>query len=438
MRYTANKMDGLYLGIDIGTSGCRVAAIGDDAQPRGQNAVPMPAPMRNGAMIEQDPAVWWRAVSQALKGLLDKLDRRAVRAIAVDGTSGTLLLCNAKGEALGPGLMYNDARAIAEADLVAKLAPSASGALGPSSALAKLLHLTADDRFGLAAHALHQADWIAARLSGRLGLSDHNNALKLGYDVIADRWPDWFDGLDLPRHLLPEILPPGREIGPIDNAQATTFGLPSSTRIVSGTTDGVAAFLATGASELGDAVTSLGSTLVVKQLADRPLFDPASGVYSHRLGDLWLPGGASNSGGAALAQFFSPATIEQLSAGMRPEQPTDLDYYPLPDTGERFPINDPKKVSITEPRPSNDTLFLQGLMEGIASIEVQAYKKLQTLGAPLLRSVRTVGGGAVNQPWTKIREAALGVEIMTPETIEAAFGAARLARIALLHEGTTT
>ncbi len=429
-------MDTLYLGIDVGTSGCRAAAIDDQGRPVDQVSVPMPSPKRNGALIDQEPSIWWSAVEKALLGLLDRIDRRAVGAIAVDGTSGTLLLTDEGGMPLGPGLMYNDTRAVVEADLIKSAASPESGATGASSALAKLLYLTGNNEADTAVHALHQADWIAARLSGRFGISDQNNALKLGYDVIADRWPAWFAKLGIRGELLPEVLVPGSGIGPITKDMAAAFDLPPTTLIVAGTTDGVAAFLATGAVEPGDAVTSLGSTLVVKQLADRPLFDPASGVYSHRLGDLWLPGGASNSGGQALARFFDVETMNRLMPELRPHQPTGLDYYPLPDVGERFPISDPQKESVTEPRPVSDARFLQGLLEGIASIEARAYKELRALGAGPLRSVRTVGGGAANKAWIEIRRARLGVEVTVPDTTEAAFGAARLARKPFFDKGS--
>lgn len=421
-------MDELFLGIDVGTSGCRAVAIDGRGRPAGQAAVSMAAPDRRDGMVEQDPAVWWAAVERVLTDLLVQLDRTAIRAIAVDGTSGTLLLTDGEGTPLGPGLMYDDSRALEEAARIKAVAPPTSGALGATSALAKLLHLTGKGEVTRAVHALHQADWIAARLSGRYGFSDENNALKLGYDVVARRWPPFIRTLGVQRRLLPEVLVPGRAIGPIAAEQAAAFGLSPDVQIVAGTTDGVAAFLATGASEAGDAVTSLGSTLVVKQLADRPLFDPASGVYSHRLGDLWLPGGASNSGGAALARFFDVETIERLTPALRPDRPTGLVFYPLPGTGERFPVNDPEKLSTTEPRPEDDAVFLQGLLEGIADIEALAYARLRALGAPSLSQVRTVGGGAANPAWTAIRQARLGVPMQDADMIEAAFGAARLAR----------
>jgi len=65
-------------------------------------------------------------------------------------------------------------------------------------------------------------------------------------------------------------------------------------------------------------VTSLATTLVLKLLSDRPLFDSDLGVYSHRIENLWLVGGASNSGGAAIAKHFSLDQIRELSEKINP------------------------------------------------------------------------------------------------------------------------
>ena len=57
---------------------------------------------------------------------------------------------------------------------------------------------------------------------------------------------------------------------------------------MAGTTDSIAAFLASGASKAGQAVTSLGSTLAIKMLSTTPVEDNKRGIYSHRLGSQWL------------------------------------------------------------------------------------------------------------------------------------------------------
>jgi sugar (pentulose or hexulose) kinase len=70
---------------------------------------------------------------------------------------------------------------------------------------------------------------------------------------------------------------------------------------------------------------------------------------------------------------------------------------------------------------------LQGLLEGIAGIEALAYGRLRDLGAPPLRRVITIGGGARSSAWQVIRERQLGVPVTVAECAEAAYGTALLA-----------
>ena len=418
----------IFLGIDVGTSGVRACAIDAAGQTLATAAEPMPESARDGAAIEQNPADWWAALRSVLASLRRSVDLQRVRRIAVDGTSGTLLLIDDAGRSLTPGLMYNDARSRAAADAIAKVAPPESGAHGATSALAKLLHLTAEGTTVSAHRAAHQADWIAGRLAGHHGISDENNALKLGYDPVARRWPDWLGKLGVAVDLLPEVRAAGSVIGTLTPVLAEELGFSPTAEVCAGTTDGVAAFIATQAAGIGDAVTSLGSTLTLKVLSDRPVFAPALGVYSHRLGDRWLAGGASNSGGAALLAHFSRDEIASLSTELRPEQPTGLDYYPLPAPGERFPISDPQMAPRHTPRPDDRARFLQGLLEGVAAVEALGYRRLAELGAPSPTRVITVGGGATNPVWTQIRARVLGLPVSAIAEVDTAFGTALLAR----------
>jgi sugar (pentulose or hexulose) kinase len=120
---------------------------------------------------------------------------------------------------------------------------------------------------------------------------------------------------------------------------------------------------------------------------------------------------------------------------VKPDNPTGLSYYPLLRPGERFPINDPKLPPRLEPRPEDDTTFFQAILEGVAEVERLAYRKLAELGAPPLRSVRTVGGGAANSAWTKIRERKLAAPFKHAESQEACAGVARLALQSLRNFG---
>ena len=417
----------LFIGIDVGTSACRACAIDERARVVAQARHDLPPPVRHGAGVEQDSGIWWQTLAQTLDALNRQIDPGRVSRIAVDGTSGSLLLCARDGTALTPGLMYNDARAAAEARLIASTAPPDSAALGATSGLAKLLLLRNNlpDTDYL---ALHQADWLAGKLAGQFGISDENNALKTGYDPVQRCWPEWLGELSVSTRQLPEVVPPGSVIGAVSAVSARRWGWPASAEVVAGTTDSTAGFIATGADTAGTAVTALGSTLVIKVLSDQPVTAARYGVYSHRLGDRWLAGGASNAGGTVVRSLFGSCDIHRYTRLMRSYQLTGLDYYPLPSRGERFPVSDPRLEPCLEPRPTSDRKFFQAILEGLARIEQRGYALLAKLGAPYPEKVLTVGGGAGNTGWMTIRQQLLGVPVTRALHQEAAYGAALLAR----------
>ncbi len=407
------------LGLDIGTSGVRCVTLDRDG-----DAVAS-AERRFDRDDARDPAAWAALADETILEVLAAADRDTIRAIAVDGTSGTLLALCAEGNPLAPALMYDDPVTDAEAlDRVAEAAPSETAAHGATSGLAKALVL---QNVPGVAHLLHQADWIAARLSGRWDVSDENNALKTGYDPLARRWGDWIGATGVRDGLLPRVVPAGTPIASIRPDVAERLGLRPNVQIVAGTTDGCASFLATGASRIGDGVTALGSSLTLKMLSDRPIFSAEHGIYSHRIAGGWLVGGASNTGGKVLAAYFDADRLAALSEDIDPAREPQLDYYPLLANGERFPHADPTMAPRLSPRPADEAEFLHELLAGIAAIEAQGYARLATLGAPALRSVRSVGGGAANAQWTTMRQRALGAPFLPARSSEAAAGVAQLA-----------
>jgi sugar (pentulose or hexulose) kinase len=384
------------------------------------STAPIVAPITDFGRAWQDPQIWWNATLAAFTAL--QLDGLHVRAISIDGTSGTILAVSADGAPASLGSMYNDVCDAANLAKIAAVAPRDTAALGGTSPLGRAMELV-----GQGTRILHQADWVLGKFSGRYDVTDENNALKSGYDPVTRTWPAWIARTGFDVALFPTVVPAGTKIGSITAEMAAQLGLPADTAIVAGTTDGCAAFLASGASEPGDGVTSLGTTLTLKLLSAAPVFAPDFGIYSHRIGEQWLAGGASNTGGAAIGKYFTKEDIARLTPLLDPNAPTGLDYYPLPKPGERFPVNDPNFQPRLTPRPADDRAFFQGILEGIARIEAEAYAKLGALGASPLKSIRTAGGGAANAAWTAIRLKALGVPEKPSLNEHAAVGTARLA-----------
>ena len=413
-------MKTFYLGLDFGTSGARACIIDNDLAIAWEQHVAYPDSM---AKTHTD----WRSALHALLSAMPKSIAPHLRGLAIDATSGTVLLCDADMEPLCPPLLYHDGRAHHQATQLQAIAPHGHVVCTATSGLAKFLWLTQQNTPAPASCFLHQADWLTALLSGIPCISDYHNALKTGYDVEQLRWPDWI--MALPHaHLLPHVLAPGTIIGNIRSDIAAHFGIPPQCTIHAGTTDSMAAFIATNINETGIGMSSLGSTLVLKQLSTQRIEAPEFGVYSHRYGEVWLAGGASNAGAGILRQYFDDAQLAALSKKIDPLRDSPLDYYPLTETGERFPVNDAQLAPRLEPRPQHDVEFLHGLLQGLAHIEVAGYARLAALGAPPLRRVVTSGGGAKNTVWMQMRERLLGVPVVTAQHSEAAYGSALLAR----------
>jgi sugar (pentulose or hexulose) kinase len=248
----------------------------------------------------------------------------------------------------------------------------------------------------------------------------------MGVDLETGQWPYWVEYLaDV--DYLPIPVPPGEAVGLLARPRARELGVNPDCLVRAGTTDSIAAFLAAGVDLPGEAVTSLGTTLVLKLLSETRVDDARFGVYSHWFGKLWLTGGASNAGGGVLRQHFTDDELDELSARIDPNRDTGLDYYPLPHPGERFPVNDPALPPRLEPRPEHRAEFLHGILEGLARIEARGYAKLAELGATPLARVVSAGGGGRNPAYTRIRSRLLGVPVTLAAEHEACYGTARLA-----------
>ena len=149
-------------------------------------------------------------------------------------------------------------------------------------------------------------------------------------------------------------------------------------------------------------------------------------MTTQRVGNRWLCGGASNAGCAVLKRFFNDKNLVELSRQINPESDSGLMFRPLTFQGERFPIDDPYLEPILEPRPVSDSLFLHGILEGLARIEAQGWEKFKSMNVEIPKKIITIGGGAGNPQWRRIRERLIGIPIKTCSK-QAAEGVARLA-----------
>ncbi|MFN9621828.1 MAG: FGGY-family carbohydrate kinase [Cyanobacteriota bacterium] len=418
-------MPRLALGVDFGTSGVRLAVTNSTGETLIERGSPYPGPF-------EDPEAWRTGLIALLHHVPSEL-RQRLGALALAGTSGTLLLCREDGTLLegpmGQALPYHQAcpEALPEVrrwlGVTSHPASQASGSVARALTLLKWLPPTPSWlSFDLLLR--HQADWLMGWLLGTWRWGEEGNNLRLGWDLLNQRWLGQLSSAPW-AGALPRIVASGTVLGTLEPAVASTLGLPEDCRVVAGTTDANAAVLAAEPAE-SDGLTVLGSTLVIKQLVPAPI--QAGGVSCHRLNGRWLVGGASNTGSAIMTRFFNADQLAELSRQINPRIPSPLTLRPLLGRGERFPVDDPLLEPILEPRPVSDAAFLQALLEGITAIERQGWERLRELGAPPIQRVITLGGGARNARWRQMRERILGVPVLNRPELSAARGMARLAQ----------
>lgn len=433
----------LVLGIDVGTQGARVVACDPQGRVQAQAVEPFDlkiTPELPPRWAEQEPERWWAAVAMCLSQVVTILRQQgygteAIQALAVTSTSGTILPVTAQGQPMRPALMYNDSRAQAEAEEVQAAGSSLAEALGyrfnASYALAKILWLRRHEPqlFETAHRFIHAADFIVGRLTGEYGVTNFSDALKTGYDLHHNDWPEFIErDLGIPRPQLPAVVRPGTIIAQTSAACQEATGLPAGLPVMAGMTDGCTSQISTGAVAPGDWNSTLGTTLVIKGVTEQLLLDPQGRIYSHHHPDgYWLPGGASNTGGEAMALRFPQEKWTDFNAQALKLAPTGIIIYPLARLGERFPFARATAEGFVIGQPENEASNYTAHLEGVGYVERLAYEVLEGIGAQVSETIYSAGGATRSRAWSQIRADILGRMLVRPEVTGGAMGAAIIA-----------
>lgn len=436
----------MLLGIDIGTTGVRVAVFTEDGQVLAEASVACPHDAPEVGWAEADPDAWWRGIVRALGEIGLAVRLVDIRAVAVTGQAPTVVLVDRDARVVRPAILWLDTRAAAEARALGTEAYY----LGP-----KLLWLAKHEpasltrtRWLLQSHA-----FVAQRLTGEVAFDRSTAALCLPlFDLTALSWvQDAFvrmqsAGVGLRLDQLPPLRRAHDVLGTITKEAASATGLRAGTPVVVGGGDFAAATLGAGVIAEGEACLMLGTAGNLLVPRTTPGTD-ARLINSHHVGtDAWLSLGGTISGGAqewlrhALARSArhdddtavrsalpSHEILDGEAAGIAPGS-DGLLFLPYLQ-GERTPIWD------VAARGSYVGLGLhhgrghlwRALLEGIALGFVDSQAVLED-GGVRLREVIAANGGGKSTLFRQILCDALGVPLAyTPKGGGTVAGAAILA-----------
>lgn len=426
-----------FIGVDIGTQGARTVLLGpegDIISEREQRFL-----LSEQSRQEQSPKMWWETCLEILKTLIEdarhQINVNNIKAIAVTSTSGTVIPLDQNNAPLHNALMYSDKRAAEVASECKEAAekyyggrPAYTG-FNASSGLCKMVWYVKHfpEKVVQIDKWMHAADFITGKLCGQFDTSDETNALKSGYDIFTGTWPDYlYKKLPLKKEWLPKVVPSGTPIGRLSKHITKELGIGNESLVVAGMTDGCASQIASGAVKVGDWNTTIGTTMVIKGVTQKPVFDPKGRLYNHHHPEgYFMPGGAGNTGADWVSLEFRN-DLSELTAGAEGHIPSGYMAWPLRTEGERFPFIAPEARGFIPDGLSRQEQFIAN-MEGVAYLEKYAYEMIENLSGEKVKAVYTAGGGSKSDIWLKIRSSILNLPVYKMKHISGAAGAAILA-----------
>jgi xylulokinase len=400
---------------------------------------------------EQHPLDWWHALEAALAQLRAARGNLLadVRAIGLSGQMHGAVLLDRDGTPIRPAILWNDGRATAECEVleskVPELARIAGVAAMPGFTAPKLLWLRKHEpeHFSRIHKVVSPKDYLRLRMTGEYATDMSDAAGTLWLDQARRDWSDaMLEATGLGRSEMPRLVEGSARSGELRRDITNALGIGAPALVAGGAGDAAAAAIGIGAVEDGDAFISLGTSAQFFVTDDRYRPRPETLLHSfaHALPDRWFRMAAMLNGASCL-DFLSRLTGTPVASLLKAAEreyrgPSRLYFLPYL-SGERTPHNDPfaRGVFVGLDHDCGPTELARAVLEGVAFSLLQARALLELAGVRLA-SVAAVGGGARSRVWMQLLAHVLDLPVVRYQGSETgpAFGAARLARIALTSE----
>ncbi len=444
------KSRALLMGIDTGTTHCKVGLFAPDGALAAAASRPMqPRRDETGAAFF-DSQDLWRAILDAAGEAAANAGPHRLTAVGVAGMAESgLLVDRHDGRPLTGIIPWFDTAANPQAIRLAKEAGMQAGfvrsGIYPSfkCSLAKLLWLRETHNISFEnAVWLSVPDWVVYRLTGAAA-TDYSLATRtFAFDINRLEWDAAFlRRFDLDPSLFPQAQTAGTVAGRISTNEYKRSGLPKGVPVAVCGHDHVAGAFAVGAVEPGTVFDSMGTAEAFIGAAPRAPLDQAEfesgltfGSHVARDRNYWM-GGLSTSGGSVewLRGLLSdPAlTYDAFNALVEsaPDRPTGLLYFPYL-AGSGAPHSDPlaRAAFIGISAQTTRAELARAVLEG-AAFELEAVRlaAVRATGQSIRRII-AAGGGTRNRAWMQIKADVSGVQFEIPAVEETTLlGAALLA-----------
>lgn len=447
-------MQGLLLGIDIGTGGCKATLIHTGGRFVADGFAEYPTYHPQVGWSEQKPGDWFPAFQKALGLALEKggASPAQIAALGMSASAHNAVLLDKDGNVLRDTIMWTDQRSYAQSEYLKGRYGGRIFALSyqtpaPTWTLPQLMWLRQHEPavFSRIGRLLFVKDYLRYQLTGGW-CTDYIEAQgSMLFDNNKWAWSEELCAMGgIPPSILPPVVEPGEIAGAITPEAARLTGIPAGTPVVNGASDTALEHYCVGAIQAGACVVKVATASTVSTFGTAARPHPAGLTYSQVPKGLWSTCFATSSAAASLRWYrdtFCPMELRAEAGGgksvyrMLDEEAAEvapgsagLFFHPHL-MGERSPYWDPKLrgsfVGITAHHTRGH--FNRAILEGVAFSIKDNFciaEELQPVG-----EIRLVGGGAKSRLWADIIANVLNRPIEKFEKDDSSFGAAMLAGV---------
>ena len=447
------------LGIDVGTTGCKVIAFNIEGLILAQAYDEYPLLHSQPGWAELDSYVVWEKISGCIQSVALQTKNDPVEAISVASQGEAVTPISKSGEILANTITSFDARTTGISNDIGQevgeleLMQITGMPLSDITTLAKLTWIQRyqPDVFGQTWKFLGYEDFVFYKL-GMPPVIDYSLAARtMLFDIIQKDWSEQMLGMiDVDSSIFSSTAASGTIIGEIGSDIAKDLGLPRNVVGVTGGHDQPCGALGAGIIDEGDVMDATGTVECIVPAFSEPvlnqhMIDGNFSCYPHVVDNMYVTLGFVSSGGVILRWFrdnFAQYEIEQAASSGQdvydllvesmPEGPSPVMLLPH-FNGSGTPRMDLESkgaiLGLTLGTSKSD--IVKSILEGI-SFEIKHNLMLLDSAGVTINEIRTIGGGAKSEQWLQLKADIFGKKVVALDVSEGVcLGAAILAGVAI-------
>lgn len=441
------------LGVDLGGSSVKATLLSEQGQTAATASEEYLTYYPRDRWAEHNPEELYAAFCKVTRRLLAEcgVPKEEIIALAVSAASQSGIYLDENDQVIRNAIYWADMRGMEYARAFERTSwdeflQSTTNQPSPSRTLIHIMWLRdhEPENYRRIQKIMFTKDYIRYRLTGDF-VTDYIDAMGSHFmDVPGNCWSPVLCGYaGITPEILPRIVDPTDEVGPITEKAAEETGLPRTIRIFAGTTDTVMETYANGAIHEGDMVIKLATAGRIISVTRGPLRQRGFVNYKHIVPGLWYPGAATRYC-ATTYRWFRDILGDKECADAKA---LGVDAYVLLDRlAEQAPagsadmmflpflggVNDApgrRAAFIGVRADHNKSHFTRAALEGVGYSMKAEFEIIRRLGLRIEKPT-LIGGGAKGKIWQQIMADMLDTELTLNENSDSSLGSAMLAGVA--------